>query len=169
MQACAGARAIRVGYRTEAGFEYDLDVDPWAVVVRRGRWYLLCRAHRADALRAYRIDRVRSVTQLDAPFEPPHDLDPVAVLEEHLADGWEFATEVVVEAAAEKVASWLPTSLGRLHPVDDVTCRLVGTTSNPVWYAEQLSVLPAPFRVVSGPELRAAVRSIAERMLAASR
>jgi predicted DNA-binding transcriptional regulator YafY len=169
VQACSGARAIRIGYGSEAGFEYEVDVDPWAVVVRRGRWYLLCRAHRADALRAYRIDRVREVTQLDAVFEPPLDLDPVAVLEEHLADGWEFETEIVVDAPADKVAASLPTTLGRLHPIDDVSCRLVGTTGNPVWYAERLAMLPAPYRIVSGPELRAAVRQIAERMLSASR
>ncbi|MFD0525387.1 WYL domain-containing protein [Paractinoplanes durhamensis] len=29
-------------YRTESGTERDLPADPWAVVIRHGRWYLLC-------------------------------------------------------------------------------------------------------------------------------
>ena len=54
-QACSDHRAVRLDYRSEAGSEWLLEVDPWAVVVRHGRWYLLCRSHRADARRAYRI------------------------------------------------------------------------------------------------------------------
>ncbi len=39
------------------------EVDPWAVVIRYGRWYLLCHSHHANAIRTYRVDRVRSVQQ----------------------------------------------------------------------------------------------------------
>lgn len=167
VRACAASRAVRIGYRSESGREWETDVDPWAIVVRHGRWYLLCRVHRGDARRAYRIDRVRGVAVLDTTFEPPAGLDPVAALEEHLAEGWEFGTEVLIEAPAAKVAERLHTTLGRLEPIDDVSCRLVGTTSNPWWYAEQLSALPGPYRIVGGLELRATAREIAERMLAA--
>ncbi|HET7385149.1 MAG TPA: WYL domain-containing protein [Nocardioidaceae bacterium] len=58
VQACADHRSVQIDYRSEAGSEWTKRVDPWAVVVRHGRWYLLCRSHRADALRAYRVDRV---------------------------------------------------------------------------------------------------------------
>ena len=68
VQACSDQRAVRLDYRSEAGSEWLLEVDPWAVVVRHGRWYLLCRSHRADARRAYRIDRVRSVVVLEDVF-----------------------------------------------------------------------------------------------------
>ena len=61
VQACSDHRRVRLGYRSEAGSEWVIEVDPWAVVVRHGRWYLLCRSHTADARRAYRIDRVRAV------------------------------------------------------------------------------------------------------------
>jgi hypothetical protein len=48
------------------------------------------------------------------------------------------------------------------------TCRLTGTTSNPCWYAEQLAALPAPFRIVAGPEVSHAARVLGERLLAAA-
>jgi predicted DNA-binding transcriptional regulator YafY len=165
--ACSAGRQVKLGYRSEAGSEWVTDVDPWAVVVRHGRWYLLCRSHKADALRAYRIDRVRSVEPLDATFTAPADLDPVALLEDHLAVGWEYEAEVVIDAPAGRVARCVPRALGKLTTVDAGTSRLVGTTSNPSWYVEQLAAVPAPFRVVGSAEIRQAARALGERLLAA--
>ncbi len=167
VQACSDHRRVRLDYRSEAGSEWLVDVDPWAVVVRHGRWYLLCRSLRSDALRAYRIDRVRDVELLVETFVPPADLDPVALLEQHLAVGWEFDVEVVIDAPADVVARRLPRALGRLEPVDAGTCRLLGSTSNPGWYAEQLAAIPAPYRIVECAELRDAARLVGQRLLAA--
>jgi predicted DNA-binding transcriptional regulator YafY len=168
VQACADHRRVRLGYRTEAGSEWVVDVDPWAVVVRHGRWYVLCWSHSADAQRAYRIDRVRGVDLLEDSFSPPADLDPVAMLEEHLAVGWEYDVEVVIDAAVDTVSRCLPRALGQLEPLDPETTRLVGSTSNPIWYAEQLARVPASFRIVRCAEVQAAARALGRRMLAAS-
>ncbi len=61
--------------------------------------------------------------------------------------GWEHADEVLVEAAVEDVTRWLPHTLGRPAPVGGGRTRVVGSTSNPSGYAQQLLLLPAPFRV----------------------
>jgi len=167
VQACSAHRRVRLAYRSENGNAWTTVVEPWAVVVRHGRWYLLCHAISSDARRAYRVDRVAGVEVLDESFAPPDDLDAVAELEAHLAAGWEFDVEVVIDAPAHRAVRWVPRELGRLEPVDGSTCRLVGTTSNPVWYAERLAVVPVAFRVVGGPELVACVRTLGQRMLAA--
>ncbi len=167
VQACSDGRRVRLAYRSEAGSQWDAEVDPWAVVVRHGRWYLLCHSHGPGAVRAYRVDRIGEVTALAATFTPPPRLDPVALLEDHLAVGWEYDVEVVLEAPADEVRLWLPRSLGRLEPVDAQSCRLVASTSNPRWYAAQLAELPAPYRIMAGPELRAAARAVGRRLLAA--
>jgi predicted DNA-binding transcriptional regulator YafY len=169
VQASVDRRRVRIGYRTEAGREWSQEVDPWAVVIRHGRWYLLCWSHAASARRAFRIDRVTATAVLDPAFEPPAGLDPVAELDDHLAAGWEYDAEVLIEASVERVTAILPRALGRLEAATEGSTRLVGSTSNPVWYAEQLAVLPVPFRIVNGPELRAAAQQIAERMTEASR
>ena len=168
VQACSNHRRVRLDYRSEAGSEWATEVDPWAVVVRHGRWYLLCRSHTSDARRAYRIDRVRAVEALDDTFIPPVDLDPVAVLEEHLAVGWEYDVEVVIDAPFDTVARCVPRAIGRLEPLDARTARLVASTSNPVWYAEQLAAIPAPYRIIRCPELQEAARVLGQRLLAAS-
>jgi predicted DNA-binding transcriptional regulator YafY len=168
VQACSSHRRVRLGYRSEAGSGWISEVDPWAVVVRHGRWYLLCRSHPNHARRAYRIDRVRDVEVLGDTFTPPADLDPVAMLEEHLAVGWEYDVEVVIDAPVDTVAPCLPRALGRLESLGAETARLVGSTSNPVWYAEQLAAIPAPYRIVRCPEVQAAARVLGQRLLAAA-
>ncbi len=174
VQACSGHRRVRLAYRSEAGSEWVTEVDPWAVVVRHGRWYLLCWSHTASrpsggALRAYRIDRVREVEVLDATFSPPADLDPVAMLEKHLAVGWEYDVELVIDAPLDTVGRCVSRALGSLEPLDAETTRLVGSTSNPVWYAGQLAAIPASYRIVRCPELQEAARVLGQRLVEASR
>ena len=94
IEAVASKRRITVTYRNESGRSWTGDIDPWAVVIRHGRWYLACFSHRAGALRTFRVDRVLAVVQLDAVFEPPADIDPVALLEEQLGRGWKYRTRV---------------------------------------------------------------------------
>jgi predicted DNA-binding transcriptional regulator YafY len=162
--AVAAHRRVNVVYRSESGREWDVDVDPWAVVVRHGRWYLLCHSHRAEAVRTYRIDRILSVVETPHGFRPPEGLDPVATLEENLSLGWEFTTKVVFDASMSDVAPWIPQPMGRLRTLD-TGCVLEGSTSNPMMYAsEWLARVPLPFRVEEGPELKEAVAVVAARL-----
>ncbi|MBE8518911.1 WYL domain-containing protein [Amycolatopsis sp. H6(2020)] len=165
--AVAAGRRVLIAYRSENGNAWEAEVDPWAVVVRHGRWYLLCHSHRAAAIRTYRVDRVRTVAQTGHEFEPPGDLDPVAALEENLGTGWEFRTHVVFDAPPAEVEPWIRPPMGRLHPAQD-GCVLLGSTGNPAMYAQEwLATVPFAFRVEGGDELRAAVAAVAARFAAA--
>lgn len=159
VQACATHRRLRLRYR-----ERDMVVDPWAVVVRRGRWYLLCWSHTRDARRVLRVDRVAAAEPLADTFDPPAGLDPVGTLEEHLAEGWAYEVEVVIDAPVDAVARWLPRNLGRPEAIDAGHTRLVATTDEPDWYVRQLTAVEAPFRIVRPPELVAAADRLAGRL-----
>jgi predicted DNA-binding transcriptional regulator YafY len=167
--AVAAQRRVRIAYRSEQGRRWAEDVDPWAVVVRHGRWYLLCHSHRAGAVRAYRIDRVLSVTGSGEHFSAPDDLNYVDLLEEHMGTGREFRTEVVFDTSCEEAARYVRPPMGRLEPIGDGRqCVLTGTTDSPAMYAgEWLAAIPIPFRIEGGPELRAAVAVVAARLAAA--
>ncbi len=168
VQACSTSRRVRIDYRSESGKAWSSEVDPWAVVVRHARWYLLCWSRSAADRRAFRVDRIQTATVLDLPAERPVDLDPVAMLEQHLAVGWEFSTEVVFAGAYEGVRRWITPAIGTLEPVDDQRTRLTGTTSNPHWYAQQLVLVPYPFQIISGDEVRQAARELGRQLLAAA-
>jgi len=168
VQACSDRRRVRLAYRSEAGSQRIIEADPWAVVVRHGRWYLLCWSHRARARRVYRIDRVGEVDLLDNTFTPPAGLDPVAILEDQLASGWDYDTEVIIDAPPEKVTSWLPRALGRPEALNPDRTLLTGSTSNPAWYARQLVAIPVPYQIVRCAELQQAVRLLGQRLLTAA-
>lgn len=155
---------VKIVYRSESGKQWDVEVDPWAVVVRHGRWYLLCHSHGADAVRTYRIDRVLSVAQTGHGFRPPEDLEPVGLLEQNLGVGWEHVTRVVFDAPVAEVARWVGRPMGRLR-AEGTGCVLEGSTSNPDMYAQEwLARVPLLFRVEEGPELRRAVAALASRL-----
>jgi predicted DNA-binding transcriptional regulator YafY len=165
--AVANGHRIRIRYQSASGREWGSEVDPWAVVVRHGRWYLLCHSHHAGAVRSYRVDRIRGVEETDHSFTPPRGLDPVPALEANLGTGWEHDTRVTFEAPVADVQPWIRPPMGRLEAYRR-GCVLIGSTSNPTMYAQEwLATVPFPFQVEGGEELRAAVAALAARCAAA--
>lgn len=162
-QAADAHRQVRLRYNDR----HDMLVDPWAVVVRHGRWYLLGWSHGPNAQRVLRLDRISEVATTGEVFTPPADLDPVRGVEDHLAEGWTYDVEVRIDAPRSKVAPCVPRVLGRLEQTGADSCVLRGSTDNPYWYAEQLAAVPAPFRVVRPDALRATIGALAERLAAA--
>lgn len=167
VQAWSQQRVVRMTYCSERGTTWTTEVEPWAIVVRHGRWYLLCRDRGRDAVRAYRVDRIAEPVTLIETFQPPADLDAVTVLEEHLAAGWEYDAEVVIHAPVEQVRRCVSPAWGRLSAEGEVT-RLTGTTGNPYFYAEQLATLPWGFEVIGSAEVRAGVREVGQRLVDAT-
>jgi predicted DNA-binding transcriptional regulator YafY len=163
-QACESRCSVQIGYRAGDRPGWETVVDPWAVVVRHGRWYLLCRSHRADARRVLRLDRITGVESTGESFEPPVGLDPVREVEQHLADGWAHEIEVRIDAPFDDIAGCVPRALGRLEPITAATCRLLGSTEDPRWYAAQLANVPAQFTVIESDEVRAELRALARRL-----
>ena len=175
-EACAGGRRLRLGYRMasrsgdEGWVERSMDVDPWAVVLRHSRWYLLCWSHTRDARRVLRVDRIAAAFQLAESFTPPSGLDPLRLLDEHLSQGWSYPVDVLIEAPVAAVTSWLPRSLGKFSAYGDdgSQTRLQASTDEPAWYAGQLAMLPYRFQVTESAELRQAVAELGQRLLKAS-
>jgi proteasome accessory factor B len=56
-------RRVRFGYRTSKGAETDREVDAYAMLCRRGHWYLVGRDAERDAVRAFRLSRLTSDLQ----------------------------------------------------------------------------------------------------------
>jgi predicted DNA-binding transcriptional regulator YafY len=162
-------RRVLLHYERDPGEAWTMDVDPWAVVVRRGRWYLLCWSHSKSAKRVLRVDKIKQVdASPDGTFTPPEGLDPLAAVEEHLALGWKYKVEVVINAPIADAACWIPRSMGRLEEIDADHTRLLASTDEPDWYASHLTAINAPYRILGAPELLEAGRELGRRLLEAS-
>lgn len=165
IESCMAARRLRLVYRMAS--DRVLEVDPWAVVLRHSRWYLLCWSHTRAARRVLRVDRIVTAEALPDTFTPPPGLDALGTLEEHLSQGWTYPVDVLVDATVGETSRWLSRSLGRLEPDGAGRTRLRATTDDPDWYAGRLAVIPVPFRVLASPELRSATAALGQRLLAA--
>jgi predicted DNA-binding transcriptional regulator YafY len=168
VQAAHAGRRVRIGYAPEARPERPMEVDPWAVVLRRQRWYVLGWSHTVDAQRVLRLDRVSRVQHMSDTFELPADLDAVAAVDAHLSEGWAHDVELHIDAPPSYVGRRLPRTHGRLEPLAGERTRVVGSTNDLDHYAARLAFLGVPFRVVAPGQLREACRRLGDRFHAAA-
>ncbi|MEX0790468.1 MAG: WYL domain-containing protein [Actinomycetota bacterium] len=75
-RALESRRRLHLVYQSQSKDEVtERDVDPWALLLSEGRWYLLGYCHRVDDERIFRIDRMRSVLELEDAAQIPDDFD----------------------------------------------------------------------------------------------
>ncbi len=74
-------RRVRIAYRGRSQTQEQCrDVDPYALVLRWGWWYLIGRCHFRQGIRFFRLDRISDLALLDQSFQIPSDFN----LEEQL-------------------------------------------------------------------------------------
>ncbi len=76
-------RVLAFTYRGADHQRTDRQVEPWAVVNRRGSWYLIGHDRGRDSPRTFRLDRIIGPARADGPpdaFVRPEDLDPSAAI-----------------------------------------------------------------------------------------
>jgi predicted DNA-binding transcriptional regulator YafY len=163
---CSAARRLRLVYRIRG--EHVMEVDPWAVVLRHSRWYLLGWSHSKQAQRVLRVDRIISAERLPETFTPPQQLNALRTLEEHLSQGWKYPVEVLIDAPIDTAAHWVRRSLGRLEPAGENQTLLRASTDEPDWYARQLAFIELPIQVLGSPEIRSAMIELSRQLAQAA-
>ncbi|HVL31059.1 MAG TPA: WYL domain-containing protein [Solirubrobacteraceae bacterium] len=89
-QAIAQRRLLRLDYYKPNEDEFSVRVvEPYALVNGREGWYVACFDPDRDAVRHFRLDRIRHVEVSDESFEPRAEVDPAAEV-----DGWLRTGEV---------------------------------------------------------------------------
>ena len=89
-RAIAGHRLLSFEYYKENEDEFSTrTVEPYALINGREGWYLASFDPSRDAVRHFRLDRIKSATVTDERFEPRPDIDPAADV-----DGWPRTGEV---------------------------------------------------------------------------
>jgi predicted DNA-binding transcriptional regulator YafY len=99
-------RRVHIEYhRWRAPTEVTRTVDPYGLVLKAGRWYLVAASKRIST---YRVSQIRSLTVLDEGFQRPAGFDLGAYWQSYLAD---FDARRHVDAATIRIS---PDLRGRL-------------------------------------------------------
>ena len=86
-------RRVRMVYRSQSHPEpRQRELDPYALVLRWGWWYVFGYCHLRHDIRSFRVDRIAELTLLDKTFQMPDDFN----VQEHLA--LEFQNQSPVQA-----------------------------------------------------------------------
>ena len=96
-------RVVRFTHRKPSGEETEREVEPRALLARRGTWYLRGHDRTRDEARVFRTDRiVGAVTTTDETFEAPADADDA----EQLAALFELPEDIDLQVAVRTGQGW---------------------------------------------------------------
>jgi proteasome accessory factor C len=143
----------------------ERDVDPMRLHVVEGRTYLEGWCLRAEAVRLFRLDRVLSLEVLDQAASVPADATP-RDLDQGLfrPSPGDASVELELTAAGRWVAEYYPCE--RVEELGDGRLRIALRTPDTRWVRRLALRLGDDGRVISPPELAAAVREDAAAALA---
>jgi proteasome accessory factor C len=163
-RAIADRQQVRLAYQGRGDDAPQVRVvDPWALHVMDGAWYLQGHDHGADDLRTFRLDRVADVEVLDAirTVDAPSTLPPPRYVPG--PDDLEVVLEVAVEGR------WLLDAVDadEVDDHDDGSVRVRLRTDEPGWLARLVLTAGGDARVVDPASLRDDVATRAGQALAA--
>jgi predicted DNA-binding transcriptional regulator YafY len=163
--AAQARQRVRMHYRTPQGAETEREFDPYGLAHRSGRWYAVGMCHLRKGVRSFRLDRVRSVVQLEGHFSRPTGFDALAYLTHSLATlPREHPVEVLLDTDAEVARRYLSPTVGVLEWTGD-GLQLRAQVDDLDWFARELARLPFAFEVRQPERLREALHAVARRLL----
>jgi len=167
--ACRDHERLRFDYVDHAGAATARDTEPHRVLHDGRRWYLVAWDAARAGWRTFRVDRLRPRLPAGprfAPRTPPRTL--IADVERGLARAtWRFRARVIVHAPAATVSARVPKAV-TVEARDARSCVAHVGADDPATLATYLAMLDADFEVLDAPELRAALRALARRLMRAA-
>lgn len=156
---------LNVHYRAQSGEISERAVDPYQVINRFGRWYLVGFCHLRADQRVFRLDRILSARLLTETFTPT-SVDALAAVEQAIAQTpWRWEFEILADMPIETLHRLLPATIATLHP-EGAGVRLRGFADDLDWLAYTLAGLRCPLVIVRPPELRAHLLALADHIRA---
>jgi predicted DNA-binding transcriptional regulator YafY len=155
---------VRMAYQSQKDEQTEREFDPYGLVYRAGRWYIVGWCHLRRGLRSFRLDRVVSASSSAATFERPAGFDALAYLRQSIATiPRAHSVEVLLETDLVSAQKCLVPYVGVLECVDDGVL-LRAQADNLDWIARELARLPFDFRVRAPAALRAEIVKIGKRL-----
>jgi predicted DNA-binding transcriptional regulator YafY len=157
-------RRVGLRYRSWRGEESERDLDPYGLVYRAGRWYVVGWCHLRGGVRVFRLDRVLAADLRPQTFTPPAGFDSVEYVMRSLANvPSDWTAEVLLEVPIEVARQRVPPVVATLEETEEGVVLRAGTDSLD-WLARYLVTIDLPLVVRRPPELRDALRRLADRV-----
>src|SRR5512138_2308027 len=154
---------VSVLYQSAANAEAtQRKIDPYALVIRAGLWYLVGYCHLREAPRTFRVDRIQKLSVLNQSFQMPQDFDIHNYLEN------EFREQPIVRARLRFIpeAAYIAISNRVMWEAltENPDGSLVVTMAGPdlTWLASMTLSFAGLVTVLEPPELRTMVRDWAQ-------
>ncbi len=167
-QAVIESRRVRIAYRDRTRSVSERQVDPYGLVAKGGRWYLV--AGTDNGMRSFRIDRVRSVDVLDESAPKPDGFDLMATWETIVGRVEDLRRPVRAELRLSRwIAELLRKQFGNDVEIGDALAddRVEAQmfAAQPLWIAERLAGWGRQIEVVGPPEVRSELVRLARELL----
>ena len=155
---------LRFAYRDASGSETHREVEPYRLVLRGARWYLLGWDLARDDWRTFRVDRLRVKVPNGRRFRPRPD--PEGGFESFIVRALETATwqqryRVRLLAPPDAIRERAPASVD-IEPEGEQACIVTVGSDDAAMVAKYLAWWDAPFEVLESPELLAEVERLAQ-------
>lgn len=113
-------RRVRLCYRSSQGHETQRDFDPYGLVYRQGKWYIVGHCDLRHSLRSFRLDRIVQADLTDAGFERPAGFDPLGHVVQAIATlPRQFSFTILLKTDLIDAQSKIIEVLGVLEPCDN--------------------------------------------------
>ena len=160
-------RPVLIGYVDRTGRRSDRTVHPYGLVAHHGRWYLTGADSASGEVRTFRLDRVTRIRVAEGTFAPPDGFEPAGAVLASLAETpWRHRVVVRVRGTVDEVRARFPGGLATVEAAEEDWALVRLRAERLDWVPGVLAGLGLPFVVEEPTELRDAVRTWAERIVA---
>lgn len=170
-EAARNRSPIALGYTASDGRWSERILHPYGLVARSGRWYVVGADSASGDIRTFRLDRITAPKILAGTFDVPSGFDAVKRLLSGFAEApYRHAISVRIHDTAQRVQSRVPAGVASVEDIATPAgwARLRLKAERLDWVPAMLAGLEAPFVVEHPDELRALLRSLADRLIAAA-
>jgi predicted DNA-binding transcriptional regulator YafY len=156
---------LRFDYADHSGAASHREVEPYRLVNRGRRWYLVAYDLDRNAWRTFRVDRLTPKIPTGPRFTPrelPAEDLGVFVVRGVVEASQQVRARIVIHAPVDVIAERHTPIVGSLEAIDENTCVLETGANNPESFALYLGTLDADFTVTDPPELVERLRELAD-------
>jgi proteasome accessory factor C len=168
-RAIANKELLSIEYYKENEDEFSRrEIEPYALINGREGWYVMSYDISREAVRHFRLDRIKSATPSGRRFKPRRDVDPVADV-----DGWPRTGEVPASRHAlvwisPERARWIREQRPVQRELEDGSVVVEFAFAGIDWLVREVLKEAGDAVVLEPADAREAVRAAAETLAAAT-